>query len=122
MKNHRRRKRGADSYRAGYIAEIVAALLLFFKGYRILGQRIRTPYGEIDILAAQRRTLVLVEVKKRSDACSAAAAISAQQQQRLRKAASHIKNHYRPYEDIRCDAVLFTPRTFVQHIKNAWGA
>lgn len=122
MKNHRRRKRGADSYRAGYIAEIVAALLLFFKGYRILGQRIRTPYGEIDILAAQRRTLVLVEVKKRSDACAAAAAISAQQQQRLRKAASHIKNHYRYYKDIRCDAVLFTPHAFVQHIKNAWGA
>jgi putative endonuclease len=38
-------------YRRGHIAELVAAVLLMAKGYRILARRWRSPYGEIDLIA-----------------------------------------------------------------------
>ena len=41
-------------------------LFLMCKGYRILGHRLRTPYGEVDIAAWKDRVLVIVEVKARS--------------------------------------------------------
>ena len=36
------------------------------KGYRILGFRLKTPPGEIDLLAQRGRTLAVVEVKRRA--------------------------------------------------------
>lgn len=43
------KRRAAE--RRGRSAEIIAALWLMAKGYRILGQRLRTPFGEVDIAA-----------------------------------------------------------------------
>ncbi len=37
------------------------------KGYTILGRNIRTPYGEIDLLAQKDGQVVFVEVKTRSN-------------------------------------------------------
>ena len=39
--------------------------LLICKGYRILGHRLRTPYGEVDVAAWKDGVLVIVEVKAR---------------------------------------------------------
>ncbi|MEM7072206.1 MAG: YraN family protein [Pseudomonadota bacterium] len=50
----------------GILAEWLAALVLCCKGYRLLGWRIRTPVGEIDLLMNDRRQLINVEVKYRS--------------------------------------------------------
>ena len=41
-------------------------LYLMCKGYRILGHRLRTPYGEVDVAAWNRGVLVIVEVKARN--------------------------------------------------------
>ena len=38
---------------------------LLRKGYKILGRNIRTPHGEIDILASLDQILIFVEVKTR---------------------------------------------------------
>jgi putative endonuclease len=43
-----------------------AAEYLETKGYRILDRNVRTPYGEIDLVAETNLQLVFVEVKTRS--------------------------------------------------------
>lgn len=50
----------------GRWGEAEAARYLTARGYRILGRNLRTPYGEIDILAQQSDQLVFVEVKTRT--------------------------------------------------------
>lgn len=58
-----RRRRRAE--RRGRRAEWIAVWLLRLKGYRILARRLKTPVGEIDILARRGGVLAVVEVKRR---------------------------------------------------------
>ena len=51
--------------RRGHKGEAFAAFWLRLKGWRILARRLRTPVGEIDIVAYDGRTLVFCEVKSR---------------------------------------------------------
>lgn len=52
----------------GQWGEEIAASYLRHQGYAILEHNIRTPYGEIDLLASQADTLIFVEIKTRSSA------------------------------------------------------
>lgn len=115
-----RQKSGAKSYLAGLWAEQYARLILRVKGYRILGQRIKTPSGEIDILAAKDKTLVIVEIKKRSSDFNAASAIAPHQQARLIASGSYMMGQYQGFETVRFDALLFAPKSLPKHIKNAF--
>ena len=49
----------------GKWGEQEAADYLLRKGYSILGKNIRTPHGEIDILASLDQILIFIEVKTR---------------------------------------------------------
>jgi putative endonuclease len=49
----------------GRRAERIAAWYLRMKGWRIIGTRVRTPVGEVDIVARRLRTTAFVEVKTR---------------------------------------------------------
>ncbi len=51
----------------GSWGEHLAERYLLERGYQILGKNVRTPYGEIDILARQNDELVFVEVKTRTN-------------------------------------------------------
>lgn len=51
----------------GAWGEQVAETYLTGRGWQILGKNLRTPYGEIDILARQDDQLVFVEVKTRTN-------------------------------------------------------
>jgi putative endonuclease len=79
----RRRK----AWRRGRTAETLCVIYLALRGYRILARRLRTPVGEIDIVARRRGTLAIVEVKARSDRRRALESISRRQRQRLYRAA-----------------------------------
>jgi putative endonuclease len=57
---------GGRARLAGRRGEVVSALWLMAKGYRILGFRLKTPQGEIDLLARKGRVLAVVEVKLRT--------------------------------------------------------
>lgn len=52
--------------RIGKWGEETAMEHLIQKGYEIIGRNIRTPYGEIDIVAKQADTFIFVEVKTRT--------------------------------------------------------
>lgn len=49
----------------GLLGEELAVKLLKREGYKILGRNFRSKFGEIDIIALEKNTLVFVEVKTR---------------------------------------------------------
>lgn len=112
------------AFRFGLSAESRAAALLVAKGYRILARRFRTPFGEIDIVALRRRTLVFVEVKARERFEDAAEAISRRQQLRIIAAAQMWQAQYPDdaSQDMRFDVVLVVPGRMPRHLQAAFDA
>jgi putative endonuclease len=55
-----------ESKQLGQASETLACELLKKRGYKIIERNKRTHYGEIDILAEDGKTLVIVEVKAKS--------------------------------------------------------
>ena len=108
-------------YRRGRLSELVAAALLLAKGYRILGRRCRTPYGEIDIIAVRARRLAFVEVKRRATRAEAEAALTPYQARRIVRAADHWVSRHPRYRDHDrgLDAILVIPRRLPTHLPDA---
>ena len=108
--------------RRGRGAEAAAAWLLRLKGYRILARDLRTPVGEIDLIARRGRVLALIEVKTRATRDQAAAAISPRQRQRIARAGEAFLAR-RPdlaALDLRFDALLLAPGRWPLHVVDAW--
>ncbi len=117
-----RRLRGAAARRSGRRAEVLAALWLMAKGYRILGFRLKTPQGEIDLLVARGPVLAAVEVKSRASLEAALEAVSLAQRQRLRRALATIaaRRSDAASARLRLDLMALAPGRFPRHIPGAW--
>ena len=73
----------------GHRGEALAALLLLLKGHRILGRRVKTHAGEIDLVSLPVfGPVCFVEVKARRLARDAAEAVAPAQRTRIARAAS----------------------------------
>ncbi len=110
------------AYHRGLWAEELAKLWLRLKGYRILAHRLKTPLGEIDLLAQRGAYLVIIEVKQRAELDDAAGAISLRQRQRLLQAA-RIVLAQRPelsQHSVRFDALLVNRWGWLRHSTNVW--
>lgn len=117
-----RSRRGGLARDSGRRGEVLAALLLMLKGYRILGFRLASPQGEIDLLAIKGDVLAVVEVKRRTTIETALEAVKAQQRERLRRAAASIAAG-RPAlkaATIRLDLIALAPGRLPRHIPDAW--
>ena len=112
-----RQARGAAARTAGRRAEVWAALWLMAKGYRILGFRLRTPQGEIDLLAQRGRVLAVVEVKRRKTMQAALSALTPHQTARLVAAAQQVVRGRKALQalEIRLDLVALAPGRFPRH-------
>jgi putative endonuclease len=112
------------AFQLGLSAESRAAMVLIAKAYRILARRWKTPFGEIDIVARRRRTLVFVEVKARETFDDAAEAVTARGKQRVIGAAEFwLASHPDDVNaDIRFDVILVVPGKMPRHIANAFDA
>ena len=110
-----------ERYRRGRLSELIAAALLLAKGYRILGRRCRTPYGEIDLVAVRAQRLAFVEVKRRATRAQAEAALTPYQARRIVRAAEHwVSRHPRYHDHDRgLDAILVVPRRLPAHLPDA---
>ena len=117
-----RRARGTAARLTGRRAEWVAALWLMAKGYRILGFRLRTPHGEIDLVAQRGRVLAAVEVKTRTSIEAALEAVSLTQRERLRRAIGALAARRRGFDKVqlRLDLMALAPGRFPRHIRDAW--
>ena len=117
-----RQARGAAARLAGRRAEVLAALWLMAKGYRILGFRLRTPQGEIDLLAQRGQVLAVVEVKRRADLQTALETVTLAQRERLRRAARAIAARRPSLQNlaIRLDLIALAPGRLPVHSLDAW--
>lgn len=106
--------------RRGRSAELLAAAALMLKGYRITGRRVRTPAGEIDLIAIRGRRVAFVEVKQRRSLVEAEASIGDRQRERVRRAADHwLAKHPKLQEHEQgFDLIFILPRAWPRHIEN----
>lgn len=96
-------------------------VFLLLKGYRILGHRLRTPYGEVDIAAWKRGVLVIVEVKARSRVEDGLFAVTPSAQQRIARAAQALAGRWRlQAAPIRFDVVVLGKGWLPRHERAAW--
>jgi putative endonuclease len=117
-----REARGRAGRLAGRRAEVVAAMLLMAKGYRILGFRLKTRQGEIDLLAWRRGVLAVVEVKRRTSLEVALETVTLEQRERLRRAGAAVAAS-RPAlrgAAVRLDLIALAPGRLPRHIPDAW--
>jgi len=114
-------RRGAE--RRGRRSEIFAIALLMLKGYRIVARRMRTPLGEIDLIARSPTGLVcFIEVKARSETLSAAQSLSDRQKARIGRAAMQYLAQ-RPKlsrKGVRFDIIAVAPGRWPRHYRDAW--
>src|ERR1700677_993164 len=95
----------------GRLGEQLAADFLEQSELRILDRNWRCPEGEIDIVAAERRALVVCEVKTRSSARygTPLEAITRTKQRRLRRlAAGWLAANGVLFDEVRIDAIGLT--------------
>lgn len=110
-----------EAERRGRVAETIAAWWLRLRGWRILDRRVRTPVGEVDLVARRLRTLAFIEVKGRATKAELDLAIDAHRLGRVAAAANYLcARHARPDDDIRIDVMLIAPGCWPRHLVNVW--
>lgn len=108
--------------RRGAFAEIRAAIALSLKGYRIIGLRVRTPLGEIDLIARRGDLLAIVEVKARRDLLTGVDAVTLTARQRIRAAADLWLARRRDAArlSLRFDIVVVSGWSWPRHLTDAF--
>lgn len=106
----------------GRKGEWLAALYLQAKGYRILDRRVRTPMGEVDLIARRGNLIAFVEVKYRRDVQIAAGAVTPASWQRIARAADFWMARHPSLADCgwRYDLIALAPGKLPQHLQDAW--
>lgn len=105
----------------GRQAEAIAADFLAAKGWTILARRVRTPAGEVDLIARRPGLLAFVEVKARRTAAALDLALDRARLVRVAAAAEILISRYaEPGDDIRIDAVLVAPGILPRHLEHVW--
>jgi putative endonuclease len=107
--------------RRGRLGETFAALWLNLQGWSIIARRVRTPLGEVDLIARRGRTTLFVEVKTRATDAELDFAIDHHRLSRVAAAAAMLAPRFaRPGDNIRIDVILLAPWSLPRHIRNAW--
>jgi len=106
----------------GRRAEALAAVFLRLKGYKILARRFKTPSGEIDIIAARRGLVIMIEVKAREQLQIARESISIKSRKRIETAAQQFLSRQPRFQNhgLRFDAVFVINGRKIIHEKDFW--
>jgi putative endonuclease len=122
--SERRQRSGTTAQARGVGAESIAAAALEARGWEVLGRRVRTAAGEIDLVARRGGMLVFVEVKARPALADAAAALGARQRVRLLAAAEiWLAEHPGEGADgVRFDVMVVDAAGQVRRIRDAFRA
>ena len=110
----------------GQEGEQIAGHFLKKKGYKLVEQNFRCPGGELDLIALDRRVIVFVEVKTRSDdrLGTPLEAVHRHKQKRMTKAALYfLSRHHLHDRDARFDVIGISfegGKPVVEHIQNVF--
>jgi len=99
---------GRENKIIGKIGEEMAMAFLEQKGYEILGVNVRTPLGEIDIVARRKNVTVFVEVKTRATSSLGPPYLNitrTKQRQIVKNALCYLKSKGLVFSDWRIDVV-----------------
>lgn len=120
MPRDRALREAADA--RGRHAEDRAAAALVAEGWQVLARRVRTPVGELDLVAEREGLLAFVEVKARATLTEAAFALGVAQRGRLLRAAEWWlgANPGRGAAGVRFDVMLVDAPGRVRRIADAF--
>jgi putative endonuclease len=119
-------KRPATSVRLaaekrGRQGERLAGWWLRLKGWSIVGRRVRTPAGEVDLVARRGSMVAFVEVKARKTGQALDESIDERRLARVAAAAESLAATYlKPGDDMRIDVILLAPGRPPRHLENVW--
>ena len=118
----RRTARRRRAERRGRAGEGRAADWLCRSGWCIVARRVRTPAGELDLIARRGGVLAFIEVKTRPRLDAALISLSRAQRRRIAGAAAAWLADHPPAPDevIRFDVIAVVAGLPVQHLENAW--
>ncbi|MGQ3673327.1 YraN family protein [Xanthobacter sp. TB0136] len=110
------------AHRRGVAGEERAAMMLEAQGFTILARRLRTPAGEIDLIARRESLLIFCEVKLRDTLAHAAESLSLRQRQRIVAAAqAYLASTPLPDTlDMRFDAIVLARDGSGEHLPGAF--
>ncbi len=108
--------------RAGRRGEAWAALFLRSQLYRVIARRVKTPVGEIDLIAERFGVTVFVEVKARGFSHQEDEALNAVNRRRIVRAAEAwlTRHPERANTPLRFDVIFLAPFAWPRHIVNAF--
>ena len=110
----------------GDLGEEIASRYLTRKGYRIVERNYRTRRGELDVIARQRDTLVIVEVKLRRGTAfgDPLDAVTPRKQRSIRLITEEYLAEREPdYQELRFDVLgilLLGGRPGITHVEDAF--
>ncbi len=104
----------------GRRGETLAAWYLRLTGWRILARRVKTPRGEIDLIARRGGVVAFIEVKWRRSAAELDTAIDPYRLRRVIAAAEAVAHKFvQVGDDQRIDVLLLAPGKWPRRIENA---
>lgn len=87
----------------------------------MLGQRLRTPVGEVDLVVRRGKVLAFVEVKTRATMESAEWSLDRHRLRRVADAANLLLPRFlKDAETVRIDAVYIVPGRWPLHLPDVW--
>lgn len=113
---------GAELF--GRRGETLAAWYLRLKGYRIVATRVKTPVGEIDLVARRSGTTAFIEVKSRQSRHETGMALEAVNTRRIVRAAEYYVARHPALAKtaLRFDVIFLAPLMWPRHVKGAFDA
>ncbi|MBL0925600.1 MAG: YraN family protein [Sphingomonadaceae bacterium] len=110
-----------EAEKRGRRGEAIAAWFLRLRGWHIVGERVKTPRGEVDLIARRGKTVAFVEVKARTKQLDLATAIDAHRLRRVAAAAEILLPKYgKGTENMQIDVILVAPWRWPHHLRNVW--
>lgn len=87
----------------------------------MLAERVRTPVGEVDLVARRGKLLAFIEVKARASIAAAHRSLDLQRLQRVAAAAEFLVPRFLDNaEDVRIDVIHIVPGYPPHHLEDVW--
>lgn len=117
---HRDKRAYQKAEQRGKLAEYLIYCLYAIRGWRLIGRRYRTPFGEIDLITKKGAHYCFIEVKYRAQFHPSDSPVPPQQLGRLQRACHYAYHRLCPKADAACqfDVVVITRQCRLYSFRN----